>query len=357
MKTAKTFFLAMLLVSWTIPSICLCGEEAAHLAIVVSMEGEGAKVKRFSQNDLESPAKVGMKLYDKDTVITPALSTCSLMFNTGDVVRVAANSRLTVNMRPQDSKSLMSVSRKLAAAFFTEDPNEDTLAAVGGVRAIDKEMPVLLFPKEATIVKERPTFQWSEIPGAKSYAVTLTDSEGNVWTKEGVGQTQLQYPNDFPALKQGSNYFWQVDAVLKTTKKTSEAGTFDLASEEIKKEIEGIRSNLSKNSNASEMLFILAMVYQEHNMMHEAIQEYQTMIQSNPNVAYPYEQLGNIYLKLGWKDKSIAAFQKAARLDPESSEAHRCLAKLYEVTGENDKAKAEQEIVNKMALAAEGIKK
>ena len=357
MKATLKLVLTMLLLSWMVPSICLCTEEAAHLAIVVSMVGDGAKVKRFSQNDLESPAKVGMKLYDKDTVITPATASCSLMFNTGDMVKVAANSRLTVNMRPQDSKSLMSVSRKLAAAFFTEDPNEDTLAAVGGVRAIDTQMPVLLFPKESSIMTEKPTFQWSQIPGAKNYIVTLTDSEGNVWTKEGIAAPKLEYPAEFPALKQGASYFWQVDVVLKDTKKSSESGTFDLISEEAKKEIAQIHASLAKEGNISELPFIMAMVYQKHNMLHEAIEQYQKMIESNPNGAYPYEQLGTLYVKLGWKEKAIEVFSKSAQLDPESSVAHRCLAKLYEVTGESEKAKKEQGIVDRMSLSAKGMKR
>jgi len=241
MKSAMRLIVVTVALSFGISVVPWCsshGEEGGnHLAVVAAIEGDGIKVKRFTQNDLESPAKMGMKLFDKDTVITPMSATCSLMFNTGDVVKVAANSRLTVNMRPRDAKSLTSISHKLAAAFFTENPDEDTLAAVGGVRAIDPLMPIVLFPKDSTIMADKPAFEWSEIPGALSYVVTLTDSDGNVFTQDVKG-TKTDYPSAFPALKPGDSYFWQVDVVLKETKRSSETSTFMVATDEVTKEVQ-----------------------------------------------------------------------------------------------------------------------
>ncbi len=354
MKTLAKLMSVLFLISMWLP---LAQAAETHLAMAVSTQGDGIKVKRFSQNDLESPLKMGMKLYDKDTVITPASASCSLMFNTGDVIKVAPNSRLTVNMRPQDSKSLASVSRKLAAAFFTENPDEDTLTAIGGVRAVDPLMPIQLYPKESTILEGKPMFAWSEIPGAIQYIVTVTDSEGNVFTKEtGSAAASLPYPADFPELKPGDMYFWQVDAILKDTQRSSESGTFMLATEDMVKEIEDVRASMEKGGLTQESHFLMAMAYQKHNMLHKAVEEYQKLAEQNPDKAYPQDQLGALYLKMGMKEKGVQAFAKAAALDPSSADLHLKLAKLYNAMGEPEKAKQEQAIVDRLAVSPQGAK-
>ncbi len=346
MKTKIKIVKLLLVMAIAFPAIYIWATDGNHLAVIASVDGDGTKVKRFSQNDLETPAKMGMKLFDKDTVITGAAS-CALMFNTGDLVKVSPNSRLTVNMRPMDSKALTSISRKLAAAFFTEDPQEDSLSTIGGVRAVEKDMPVLMYPKESTIPIEKPTFKWSEIPGAKNYVVTLTDSEGSVWTKEAALAT-LAYPTEFPVLKKGEPYFWQVDVVLKDTRKSSETGTFDVIKDDLRAELNEIEAGLSKDVGDQSAHFMLASWYQKHNMMHDAIEQYQKLAEMNPTSAYPQEQLGTAYMKLGWKERAVEAFTKATQLDPNSLAAHTCLVKLYQATGEPEKAGVEQGIVDKI---------
>ena len=353
MKT-KWAIALLILISWALPWENCLAVEPAHLAIVVSTQGEGIRVKRYSQNDLESPIKIGMKLFDKDTVITPPASTCSIMFNTGNLVKVSANSRLTVNMRPMDANTLTSISRKLAEAFFTEDPQEDNLQAVGGMRSTGKDAPRLLFPKESTIANNRPAFQWSLMPGAKKYVVTLTSVEDNLWTRE-TDQPRLEYPSDLPPLAPGISYFWQVDVVYKDTRRSSEPGSFDIAGKDVLEEIENIRKSLASENLQEEMHVILAKAYQRHNMLHEAIEECRKTMELNPKSSYPHEQLGDIYWRMGWTDQAIGSFLMASRLDPVSMKSHQKLAVLYHQTGEQGKAKQEEETASRMALSPRGM--
>ncbi len=349
---------AIVLMACTMPAVCLEAAQILHSAIIISMQGEGINVQRFHQNDKNDrcvPAKAGMKLYDRDTIITPASAACIVMLDTGEILKIAANTKRTIGTRDQNFGSLPGVSRRLARAIFTADTNEDALMAVWSVRAINKEIPVLLFPAESSIATERPVFQWSRIPGTRSHNLTLLDSEGNVWTKKDVGENKLEYPSEFPVLKEGTRYFWQVDAVLKDSNKSSETGMFDLAGEGARKDAQEVRTALAKEGDALAMAFLLGIVYQRHNMMHSAIEQYQKMIECNPNAAYPCEQLGVLYAKLGWKEKAIEAFSRAAELDPELPTPHRALVRLYEVNDDKGKAQKEQVIVNKMALAAQGM--
>ena len=73
----------------------------------------------------------------------------------------------------------------------------------------------------------------------------------------------------------------------------------------------------------------------------EAITEFQTAIQLEPNMprlADAYYNLGNVYLKMGSKPEAVTAFQKAASLAPEDGYVQDQLGYAYQITGSFEKA-------------------
>ncbi len=309
-----------------------------YLAMIVSVDGPGVMVKRYSQSGLESCAKIGMKLYDHDTVITPLRVACSLIFQTGDIVKINPNSRLTMNMRSLDIKPFANMSRQLAASFFTEDPDEDNLSAVGGMRSALQDVPVPLYPRDSTLLSDKPDFQWEESEGAQRYVLTLTDSEGKSWSLE-TKKAQISYPTVFPVLKPGATYFWQVEAVKKDVRNMSEASYFAIATRDERRQLDETRSALASGGMGAEMSLVMVRWYHLHNMMHETVGLLRSLIEHYPDNAQLYEQLGRAYLKMGLTEDAFRLFVHAAELDPNSIYLCKKLKNLYPSVGSGDKHK------------------
>lgn len=73
----------------------------------------------------------------------------------------------------------------------------------GGVRGIDRNVPYILFPRQALILEERPLLRWHDT-GAASYTVALEANGETIWTADDVTGTELRYPDT--ALEPGTTY-------------------------------------------------------------------------------------------------------------------------------------------------------
>ena len=334
-------------------------QEQEPVAMIVCLAGDGVLVHHADAMAEASPARMGMKLYTSDIIWTSAGSTCSLLLIDGQLVKVPSQSSVTMGTELNRRESVAQISPGMSSFLLKEEPRKgDSASSDVPLRTRGPgDGPIPLSPKDYAVMTDKPLFEWSEVPGALQYVLMLINKEGDTWTKEVQG-TRTEYPSDFPKLKLGESWFWQVDALSKKFRKSSESSTFVVVSEEVKKALEDLRTELSSGSGMDrERGFLLAMAYQKHDLLEEAAAEYKNMIEVEPGFAFAHEQLGLVYSKMGRIDQAIELLNKAAELDPSSSRAHEELARLYQAKGDPDMAKREQEIVGKMALAARGLKK
>jgi tetratricopeptide (TPR) repeat protein len=78
--------------------------------------------------------------------------------------------------------------------------------------------PNIIFPRMTLLSNKRPTFKWRKVNGASKYSVTLYLGNKQLWTKQGIIETQLSYPTDLPPLTVGEKYTIEVEASLEKNK-------------------------------------------------------------------------------------------------------------------------------------------
>jgi GWxTD domain-containing protein len=97
-----------------------------------------------------------------------------------------------------------------------------------------------------------------------------------------------------------------------------------------------LKQNLAINRHHAKTLFLLGEIYRQRNSIFSrrlsAEQLKQAVIQEPTNDSYHYS-LGLTYLKQGFVGNALSEFKKAARLNPQNSEALRNIARIYESIG------------------------
>ncbi len=78
-------------------------------------------------------------------------------------------------------------------------------------------------------------------------------------------------------------------------------------------------------------------------MPHEAIEQYERAVKSDPNDADKYMELGAAYYIAHEWDQAQSAFEKAVALNPGLGHAHYYLGVLYAAKG--DKERAQNELI------------
>ncbi len=74
-----------------------------------------------------------------------------------------------------------------------------------GQRGSASEVPYILYPRNTLVMDPRPLLRWRDT-GADSYTVSIVSGGEQVWSQSGVGGGEIQYPDDAPTLRPGSDY-------------------------------------------------------------------------------------------------------------------------------------------------------
>lgn len=78
--------------------------------------------------------------------------------------------------------------------------------------------------------------------------------------------------------------------------------------------------------------------HQVEDNLEEAIQDYQTALEHDPDNAYLYGHLGKLYIELGEKQKAIEAYKEAVELAPYDMQLLFALGNLYKDEGDKEEA-------------------
>ncbi|NOX96551.1 MAG: tetratricopeptide repeat protein [Nitrospirae bacterium] len=72
----------------------------------------------------------------------------------------------------------------------------------------------------------------------------------------------------------------------------------------------------------------LIALYQKENRLEELLGEYQALVKAKPDAPYISRTLGDIYLKLGKKEKALAAYRKAMLQQPKDDQLRLSIARI-----------------------------
>ncbi|MEZ5071614.1 MAG: FG-GAP-like repeat-containing protein [Bacteroidales bacterium] len=120
------------------------------------------------------------------------------------------------------------------------------------------------------------------------------------------------------------------------------AGTLLLAG------LSGCKQTPQSNESKAETLIsakTLGLAYLEENKLEEAEAEFQKIIDLSPDDVMGYANLGVVYLRMGSFGDAETQLRKAIKLQPEDPDVRLILAKVFEMSGQGDKAVTELEAI------------
>lgn len=195
--------------------------------------------------------------------------------------------------------------------------------AAGDLRGgSDPNIPYIITPRDGLLLDARPSLRWNSVVEATSYTVRLLRGTREVWQLE-TTQNAISYPDDQAALEPYANY----SLVVTSNKNRSSAEetfanfTFKvLALEEsflIQEAVEQIQqSSLSEQSR----LLALGNLYASENLVSEAINTLETLVNVGTQVPAVYRMLGDLYQQAGLRLLAEERYQQAIEYAVDSSE-------------------------------------
>jgi arylsulfatase A-like enzyme/Tfp pilus assembly protein PilF len=112
--------------------------------------------------------------------------------------------------------------------------------------------------------------------------------------------------------------------------------------------VEQFEAAVSQNPSSDELRFRLGAAYEEMDRVDDAMKQYSDALSLNPD-----NFRANLFLgrRLAMQDRpkeALPLLQRAVQLEPQSADAHKFLGNVYTVLGEAEKARAEQNEVQRL---------
>ncbi len=302
----------------------LCGQVPKCLAVITEISGD-VLVKKANKTDFEK-ASWGTQLFQGDQIKTSDRSQVSLLFANSSLIKLAANSRMTVSVtgttaNVKATEIPTNISAAMVGNFFTvtsKRENKEERGALAGLRSVSEDLVIRPASPFNTLIKTiRPSFTWNTIKSFDSFKVNLFNSRGLVWSRK-VTDSTMKYPDNDNGLDYGETYFWNVEGEGLIENVKSANHKFSVLSSEKSKEVEGqetiIRNTFKDASESSSLHSVLGAYYINQGLLQDAINEFQIISKINADATLPHEILGSIYSDMGNKDKAIEELQKALTL-------------------------------------------
>ncbi len=257
------------------------------------------EIKRANTQNLEA-ATFGMPLYPADVINTYADASASVICENGLLFSLSEQSNLTIDCQDSDDSRLVGrIDSTLSQQIVIETQVATDTLAMSDTRALpnQKNLPLLLSPRNTFIRAESPTFRWQPVPGASGYRLTLSLAGGETWTEE-TAQTSLPYPSTAIPLPSGS-----VNIVRLTTLDNEtevDKSLLRVLEEADQKEVERQADEIQSTPvDSGTKHYLLAQLYQQYNLSDAAIEQLKELLNQQDTPAPELLlQLGDLYLKI-----------------------------------------------------------
>ena len=248
-------------------------------------------------------------------------------------------------------------------------------------------IPFIISPRSTAILNDRPTLRWNAMTGVTNYTVSLEDQrigKGNLWTTEASDSGQeyfnqpsgspsmryieVNYPADAPSLEIGVKYLaivttkqkvkptdkcaeaWEKqpdDSSYCMTSSTKDEGTgllFYLLEANQAQQIQKLADNITQELEGTAQALALAHLYQENNLMMDAIMTLENLVEQRNQTTGVYRFLGDLYQGVQLNKLAEVRYTKAIELAENSHDlvgqatAKFGLAEVLAARGSNQKA-------------------
>ncbi len=186
--------------------------------------------------------------------------------------------------------------------FFQEkfEQTQEGLMQVAGVRALETvggKTPVILGPRNSSIMTTTPFLEWSEVDGAIGYQITIYDNEGLVFSTTLI-ETKLDYTG--PELQKGRKYSWFVNAITERASFPSVCVSFTILKDEKIEQVSVKQREISELELSSVSKYLLlASFYEQEGLYMDAMGEYCKILVISPNNKTALLLLDQLHWQLG----------------------------------------------------------
>lgn len=283
------------------------------VALIISIKPE-VKIRR-NQTDRLEEARFGMPLFQGDIISTYTQATATIICHNELVFKLPENNNFNVNCLDTEDdrlvgrlKEILPKSLSLAEAFGLP-PAQPTMRTVGS-RIQQRQIPLLLSPRNTWVTDSRPAFRWQAVEEARGYLLSVSMPGGQKWERQ-TSETFLPYPDDAPSLTPGSANivtlvaFAPVSAGDKTLLRVLDEPHLAQLTE-----AQAAIHTLAVDEAAR--TYLLAQLYQKQELWAEAIVQLEHLAaELDRPSAYISQELGNLNLKIGLYTQAKRYYQSA----------------------------------------------
>lgn len=291
---------------------------AEPFALVASVHG---KVEVTRGRDV-TRAAFGTPLERGDRVAVAPGGSATIYFSDGNVIELAEKSAVTVGGRVTSGARVGPAagipSRVYAqvSKVVTGGSRDKGLIALSQMRSGEDRAPLILEPRRADVLDDRPVYSWRAVEGATRYQVTVAGDAGEIVRVEVTG-TRLEHPAASPPLARDADYVWSVDAFAGRDKLHGETSVFHVLSaaerEAVLADVEGIARGFPAGETPAAH-FVRGQYEAGRGLYHDAARRFQRLAELVPGSPAPHEALGNVYRAIGLMDLAAAEYQRALEL-------------------------------------------
>ena len=158
----------------------------------------------------------------------------------------------------------------------------------------------------------QPMLSWTEVSGATSYSVRVEDSGKTLWYEKVENRTEIPYPEEQPPLEPDKDYELIVETIVGDDIKSGRQRfrlLSQLESQDVQAEAEAISTN--PELTADEKALKIAELYQEKDLLTEAIASLNSALKNQSGSISIYQMLGDLYREAGIPTLAESPYQQA----------------------------------------------
>ena len=280
------------------------------VARITSITGE-VVIKRADEIKL-GPAKVMMKLYDGDTLWTRGQSSVTMIFNTGRIQKVGAESEFTVqSTENQGSKEgvLSDLISGLNDLFEKETETQNELLGITGAIRERGSNPLLLMPINSTIADLTPTIVWKPMEGAISYKLTILGGPEVIVLEHVTSDTSVSLGKAGKKMSPGFNYSVTLNTTASDGKTYADQGYLYTAGEEELKPLQEAKEALEKEDvglDETTKTIVFGRYLEKTNFRSQAYWMYKRFLEKHPDAEFASEGIERIEVEIGLRKQETS---------------------------------------------------
>jgi hypothetical protein len=257
------------------------GDPGSALAVITALEGDVHIIRQ--KDTVEIAAHQFDHLFNGDSIVTGDGRT-TVFFQSGTFRVIESHQALLLTLLDAETEIAGRAGLRLDMAIFNRFFHPVDRTDISHLAELPTECDTLEFtihtPGNTAVRTNRPDMLWGSVPGANWYAVSVKH-KGEIVEDIATTDTFVPYPEHHDSLASGS-YVMRVCAYHNNDSLCCQKRIFRVLSEdEIKAIDERVEDVQEMSPDAFTARLLTAVVYEKYDLMTDAIDAYQDLIQQH----------------------------------------------------------------------------